>query len=156
MATPSLISFRHGIDMIKLDELRKASQYITDEDSELSDVDATPESHDPDRGAMDHQSFILGYRSADVDLKPLHPLPSQIPFIWQVFKENVDPILKVIHVPTMSKVINELRKNIDSLTPSMEALMFSIYYASITSLDEDEVGPLEFGNRQLLTPHRSS
>jgi hypothetical protein len=88
---------------------------------------------------MDHQSFILGYRSADVDLRPLHPLPSQIPFIWQVYQENVDPILKVIHVPTMSKVIKDLRNNMDSLTPSTEALMFSIYYASITSLDENEV-----------------
>jgi len=39
----------------------------------------------------------------------------------------------------MSKVIKELRNNMDSLTPSTEALMFSIYYASITSLDEDEV-----------------
>jgi hypothetical protein len=42
-------------------------------------------------------------------------------------------------VPTMSKTIKELRHNLDSLTPSTEALMFSIYYASITSLDEEEV-----------------
>ena len=88
---------------------------------------------------MDHQSFVFGYRSADVDLKPLHPLPSQIPFIWQVYMENVDPILKIIHVPTMSKIIKELRHNLDGLTPSTEALMFSIYYASITSLDDEEV-----------------
>lgn len=112
-------------------------------------MDATPES-DHQKSLMDHQSFVLGYRSADVDLKPLHPLPSQIPFIWQVYQENVDPILKIIHVPTMSKTIKELRHNLDSLTPSTEALMFSIYYASITSLDEDEVcpSPLEPGRRR--------
>ncbi|KAK4154716.1 fungal-specific transcription factor domain-containing protein [Chaetomidium leptoderma] len=123
----------------RLDELRKASQYLTDEASDESDVEATPESADHEKSLVDHQSFILGYRSADVDLKPLHPLPSQIPFIWQVYQENVDPILKVIHVPSMSKLIKALRHNFDSLTPSTEALMFSIYYASITSLDEDEV-----------------
>jgi hypothetical protein len=103
-------------------------------------VDATPESSEHDKSLMDHHSFVFGYRSADVDLRPLHPLPSQIPFIWQVYQENVDPILKIIHVPSMSKIIKELRHNLDNLTPSMEALMFSIYYASITSLDEDEVG----------------
>ncbi|KAJ4287889.1 hypothetical protein N0V88_007509 [Collariella sp. IMI 366227] len=135
------------IDKSQLDELRKASQHLTDEDSDLSDADATPESADHDRSLMDHHSFLLGYRSADVDLRPLHPLPSQIPFIWQVYQENVDPILKVVHVPTMSKSIKELRHNLDGLTPSTEALMFSIYYASITSLDEDEV-KLNFGTEK--------
>ncbi len=88
----------------------------------------------------DHQSFILGYRSADVDLRPLHPLPSQIPFMWQIFQENVDSIVKVLHIPTMNKLIRDVRNNLDSLTPSTEALMFSIYYAAMTSMNEDEVG----------------
>ncbi|KAK4129768.1 hypothetical protein N657DRAFT_560927 [Parathielavia appendiculata] len=130
----------------ELEELRKASQYLTDESDE-SDAEATPESADHDKHLMDHQSFILGYRSADVDLKPLHPLPSQIPFIWQVYTENVDPILKVVHVPTMSKLIKDVRHNLDSLTPSTEALMFAIYYAATTSLDEDEV-KLNFGTEK--------
>lgn len=39
----------------------------------------------------------------------------------------------------MNKLIRDLRNNMDILTPSTEALMFSIYYAAITSLDEDEV-----------------
>ena len=51
----------------------------------------------------------------------------------------MDPVLKVVHVPTMTKTIKELRKNMDNITPSLEALMFSIYYAAIISLDEDEV-----------------
>ncbi|KAK4040976.1 fungal-specific transcription factor domain-containing protein [Parachaetomium inaequale] len=131
----------------RLDELRKASQYLTDEESDESDIEATPESAYHDKSLTDHQSFILGYRSADVDLRPLHPLPSQIPFIWQVYTENVDPILKIIHVPTMTKVIKEVRHNLDSLNPSTEALMFSIYYASITSLDEEEV-QLNFGTEK--------
>lgn len=101
---------------------------------------------------MDHQSFIFGYRSADVDLRSLHPLPSQIPFIWQVYQENVDPILKIVHVPTMSKVIKEFRQNLDSLNPSTEALMFSIYYAAITSLEDEEVFVhLSFANGSPLT-----
>ncbi|KAL2159370.1 hypothetical protein VTH06DRAFT_2373 [Thermothelomyces fergusii] len=123
----------------ELDELRKASQDLGDDESVGSEDDATPESTDHDKGFMDHQSFIFGYRSADVDLKSLHPLPSQIPFIWQVYQENVDPILKVVHVPTMGKVIKEFQQNLDSLSPSMEALMFSIYYATITSLEEEDV-----------------
>ncbi|KAL2174153.1 fungal-specific transcription factor domain-containing protein [Thermothelomyces heterothallicus CBS 202.75] len=131
----------------ELDELRKASQDLSDDESAVSEDHASPESADHDKGFMDHQSFIFGYRSADVDLKSLHPLPSQIPFIWQVYQENVDPILKVVHVPTMSKVIKEFRQNLDSLSPSMEALMFSIYYATISSLEEEDV-KLNFGTER--------
>lgn len=42
-----------------------------------------------------HQSFIMGYSSSDVDLKALHPLPSQIPFYWETFLENVNPLVKL-------------------------------------------------------------
>jgi hypothetical protein len=45
--------------------------------------------------ASDHHSFIMGYSSAKVDLRSLHPLPSQIPFYWETYKENVDPLCKV-------------------------------------------------------------
>jgi len=123
----------------KLDEIRQETHDLTEDDSDEYDAETTPDSAAQEKYARDHQSFILGYRSADVDLRALHPLPSQIPFLWQVFQENVDPILKILHVPTMDTFIREIRKNMDSLTPSYEALMFSIYYASITSLDEEEV-----------------
>ncbi|KAK3936404.1 fungal-specific transcription factor domain-containing protein [Diplogelasinospora grovesii] len=124
----------------ELDEIRQETQKYTDDESDESDAEASPESAQAqDKSTPDHHSFIFGYRSADVDLRPLHPLPSQIPFIWQVYQENVDPILKILHVPSMNKMIRKLRTNMDSLTPSTEALMFSIYYAAITSLDEEEV-----------------
>lgn len=91
---------------------------------------------------IDHHAFLLGYRSADVDLRPLHPLPSQIPYMWQLYKENVDPIVKVIHVPSVDKLIKEARKNLDNLTPANEALMFAIYFAAIHSMDEADVRKL--------------
>lgn len=87
----------------------------------------------------DHQSFIMGYNSSDVNLKALHPLPSQIPFYWQTFLENVNPLVKLIHIPTMNRVIKEVQNNLDSLSKSTEALMFSIYFATITSMHAEEV-----------------
>lgn len=87
----------------------------------------------------DHQSFIMGYNSSDVNLKSLHPLPSQIPFYWQTFLENVQPLVKIMHTPTMNKVIKEVQNNLDSLSKSTEALMFSIYFATITSMNANEV-----------------
>jgi hypothetical protein len=86
-----------------------------------------------------HQSFIMGYNSSDVNLKALHPLPSQIPFYWQTFLDNVQPLAMILHAPTMSKVIKQVQTNLDSLSKSTEALMFSIYFATITSMYAEEV-----------------
>jgi hypothetical protein len=39
--------------------------------------------------------------------KAAQPLPSQVPFIWQVFQENVDVLVKVIHVPSVTQAIKD-------------------------------------------------
>jgi hypothetical protein len=113
---------------------------MTDSDSDESDVETSPESAaQQEKSGPLHQAFLFGYRSADVDLRPLHPLPSQIPFMWLTYQENVDPLVKVLHVPSMNKLVRETRNNLETLTPSTEALMFSIYYAAVISMEEDDV-----------------
>lgn len=62
--------------------------------------------------------------------------------MWQVYQETVDPIVKILHVPTVEILVKETRKNLDSLTPGNEALMFAIYFAAITSMDEEDVRAL--------------
>ena len=125
----------------QINELRNETQKLTDEDSEFSDEEPelSKSVHHSYGEAGDHHGFVLGYMSSDVDLSKLHPLPSQIPFVWQVYCENVDPLVKILHVPTMDKTIRQYRNNLNNLSRGMEALMFSIYYAAITSLEDDEV-----------------
>ena len=84
-------------------------------------------------------NFLLGNVSAAHRREDLHPLPSQMLFLWQVYIENVDPFMKVLHVPTMTKVIRELRGNHYSLSPSMQALVLVISLAAIMSLEDEEV-----------------
>lgn len=83
----------------------------------------------------------MGYTSTDADLKKLHPPRSQIPFYWHTFQLNINPVTKLVHIPTMDKVITEIQTNLDSLSASTEALMFSIYYATIVSMSPDDVSP---------------
>jgi hypothetical protein len=106
-----------------------------DYDSDDDDPIGPPESIT----SSSHQSFIMGYSSCDVKLRNLHPLPSQIPFYWQTFLENVNPMVKILHTETMTKVIKEAQNNLTSLSPSTEALMFSIYFATVTSMTVEEV-----------------
>ncbi len=53
--------------------------------------------------------------------------------------DNVDPIVKLLHVPAMTNVVKELRSDMSTITPGVEALMFAIYLAAITSMEPDEV-----------------
>jgi hypothetical protein len=85
-----------------------------------------------------HHSFIMGYNSSEVDLKRLHPPRSQIPIYWQTFQANVNPVTKLVHVPTMNRVIADVQNNLDLLSPSTEALMFSIYFATIISMTPED------------------
>ncbi|KAH8592662.1 fungal-specific transcription factor domain-containing protein [Bisporella sp. PMI_857] len=87
----------------------------------------------------DHHDFILGYSFSEVDLENFHPSPSQIPFYWQVFVENVDPLVKIFHIPSMNKVVREIQNNLRSLSKTKEALLFAICFASVTSMTPDEV-----------------
>ena len=80
----------------------------------------------------DHQSFVFGYSSANVNMRDLHPLPSQLPFYLQIYAARVDPVVKILHMPSMEKAIKEAQENHGSLTRSKEALLFSIYFAVIS------------------------
>lgn len=86
-----------------------------------------------------HHSFIMGYNSVEVDLKKLHPPHSQISVYWQTFQMCVNPVTKLVHVPTMDKIMTEVQNNLSSLSESTEALMFSIYYATIVSMSPEDV-----------------
>ncbi|KAJ8103394.1 fungal-specific transcription factor domain-containing protein [Lipomyces tetrasporus] len=71
--------------------------------------------------------------------REFHPLPSQIPFLLDVFSENVNFALQIVHMPTVTRMVRDLRGDMTSLTPANEALMLSIYYAAITSMEEDDI-----------------
>lgn len=81
-----------------------------------------------------------------------HPAPNLLPFIWQVYVKNVDPFIKVLHVPTMSEVIRLSEGGFDNLSLGTRALLFSISLAAVTSLSDTAVRTLSLREtRPLLT-----
>ncbi|GAW11645.1 hypothetical protein ANO14919_009930 [Xylariales sp. No.14919] len=140
----------------EIEALRSETQRLTDDSSDSSGDEDSPVVVDPQTDRhIDHHGFIFGYSSSNVDLRSLHPLPSQMLFYWQVYMDNVDPIVKLLHVPAMTKIVKELRSDMSTITPGVEALMFAIYLAAITSMEHDEV-MTNFGAEkpQLLARYR--
>lgn len=56
-----------------------------------------------------------------------------------MYQENVEPLIKLVHIPTMEGIMRDARKNPDNLSPGAQALVFSIYFAAVISLEPEEV-----------------
>ncbi|XEV00236.1 hypothetical protein FSHL1_005523 [Fusarium sambucinum] len=88
---------------------------------------------------LSHLGFVFGSADFSKALDGLNPMPSQMLFIWQTYVENVDSFIKILHVPTVEKIIKDLKGNFSSCGSTTEALLFAISLAAITSLDDETV-----------------
>lgn len=85
-----------------------------------------------------NEDLLFCSRSTAVDLSVLHPPQSQVFKLWQLYLENVDPLLKLTHTPTLQPRIIDAASDISHIDPNLEALMFSIYCMAIFSLNQEQ------------------
>jgi hypothetical protein len=71
-------------------------------------------------------------------LEYLRPPTAQLPFIWQKYLENVDPLIKIMHAPTVQKKIMSISRGRGILSPPNECMVFAIYYATVVTMTEAE------------------
>ncbi|KAF2032847.1 hypothetical protein EK21DRAFT_98671 [Setomelanomma holmii] len=105
---------------------------------EPSDDDEDVHSPDTSNYSSQHQGFVLGYSSTSVDMQALHPCEQQAHQFWEIYKENVDPLVKVLHVPTFEPTFLEAVAHTDKVGKGLEALLFAIYYGAVTSTLPEE------------------
>ena len=98
-------------------------------------------------------SLLFGAVNASVELSALHPNTAQIFRLWQIYLNNVNPLLKVTHTSSLQGQIVEAASNVTTIQPALEALMFSIYCMSILSLTTEECQTM-FGSSSKDLLHR--
>lgn len=104
-----------------------------------------------------NEPFLFGSHKTTVDLSTLHPQQVQIFRLWQIYLDNINPILKVTHTPTLQGLIVEAVGNMSSIEPTLAALMFSIYCVSIMSITDGECRTMFCLTREdLLTRYQFS
>ncbi|EXJ86279.1 hypothetical protein A1O1_06649 [Capronia coronata CBS 617.96] len=118
---------------------------MSEEIAEMRDLLDPSSSDDEDEAVVSrqdradtHNAFIFGYSSAMLDLRELHPTPSQIFILWEVFKENVDPVVRISHRPTTRAILMNATTSLDRLSKPAEALLFSIYFGAVVSLSPEQ------------------
>lgn len=87
---------------------------------------------------VDEASLLFGSSSPTVNLIDLHPQPVHIFRLWQTFLDNVNPLTKIIHAPTMQQLVLEAAGDLEHVPQGLEALMFAIYTFAVTSLSTIE------------------
>ncbi|KAJ5921471.1 hypothetical protein N7466_009797 [Penicillium verhagenii] len=105
-----------------------------------SEEDAlSPETPVSSLGYPEIQSpFIFGYHSVANSLRNYHPPPTISHLLFSVYEENVAPIIMIIHKSVRMELNRLTSTNPENLDKESEALVFSIYFAAISSLTPDE------------------
>lgn len=81
--------------------------------------------------------FIVGARS--ISVTHLHPSPIHIFQLWQTYINNINPLLRLTHVPTVQGQVIAAAPSLEKTPRGLEALMFSIYLMALISLEDSEV-----------------
>ena len=132
--------------MLKLDAHSLAGDEFDSSDEEEASSRMPSYTSEIEQRPWDRHAFLFRHNlsATPSSLHDFHPLPSQIAFLLDVYSENVNVFFGIIHVPTVTQLVRQLRSSgPTSLTPSKEALMFSIYYAAVTSMEKDDVSAVE-------------
>jgi hypothetical protein len=85
----------------------------------------------------DGADFILAMTSSPNPTYVLHPSPDEMLKLWQIFLTNVNPLIKIIHRPTLQHSIESIT-DIEYIPRGLEALMFAIYAAAVLSMRDGE------------------
>ncbi|KAH6839525.1 fungal-specific transcription factor domain-containing protein [Chaetomium sp. MPI-CAGE-AT-0009] len=89
--------------------------------------------------------LLFGSPVSTIALTTLHPDQGKIFRLWQIYLDNVNPLLKVTHTPSLQGRIIDAISDLSSISPPLEALLFSIYCTATLSLAEDQCQTL-FGS----------
>ncbi|KAG8528367.1 uncharacterized protein KY384_007285 [Bacidia gigantensis] len=132
--------------LVSIDDLILTTSQIHSAEN-APDEDSTDDASDEDETDF---AYVLGsktHKSAAT-----HPPAEIVQRLWQVYVENVDPLTKVVHVPSLQRAIEKAITDVHRIPKGFEALMFAIYSMAILSLTDTECKETLGDNRATLLP----
>ncbi|TDZ67972.1 Aurofusarin cluster transcription factor aurR2 [Colletotrichum trifolii] len=117
-----------------LDHLQFSKLSLDDDDD-----DATKQTDFSDSATVvdaNDGASVNEQESMDFDLLALGPV--EILRLWQVFLERVNPMTKVIHVPSLEPIVFEAATDRFNVRPEVEALLCAVNVLGIMALTDSE------------------
>ncbi|MCJ1268877.1 hypothetical protein MMC22_008765 [Lobaria immixta] len=137
----------------EVEGLRETLVDVSDEDEASPTAFETDSSDSP----VTRSARILGSDVQTRSLRPFHPSSTQMLMLCTFFIENFDPLFKVLHIPTLKKSVVEASSDIENISGdrNMEALLFAMYCAGVTTLTPEKCTEfLQEDKETLLTRYR--
>lgn len=112
-------------------------------DDEDNVVDEDPPGLTPD-DRMAGDPLSGAFLGVSRSLLEFHPSAAHARLLWQAHVENVEPICKVLHIPTVASMVETASAHPYYASEADECILFAIYHFAIVSLS-DEYCQLTFG-----------
>jgi len=108
---------------------------IDSDDGGGGDDASCPTSEPP---SPDDTTELLMGDLPSLSLEDVQPEPVQIFRMWQIFLDRVNPLSKVIHVPTVQPYVVESATGSQTIPANYQALIFAIYNNAVMAMDQAE------------------
>lgn len=80
---------------------------------------------------------FLGPSSAE-SLVQYYPTEPESLLLWEAYRENVDPICKILHIPSAAKTVEKASRHSERTSNTEECLLFAIYHFAAFSMANEE------------------
>lgn len=88
---------------------------------------------------FEENGLVLSSTTSKVEnLTSLHQPLEILQKMLDVYVDRVDPLMKLLHIPTFWSTVTGALQNPHEMSKSLEAVIFAFYLATITSLEDNE------------------
>ncbi|KAG5745043.1 hypothetical protein H9Q70_012268 [Fusarium xylarioides] len=81
---------------------------------------------------------IFGYRAIASPLYHYHPSLQQAVTLFAAFSENVAPLVRIFHMPTLTRIYWDAIASLGTVDKHTETLLFTIHYSAVISLNSEQ------------------
>ncbi|CAK4033792.1 related to C6 transcription factor [Lecanosticta acicola] len=114
------------------DDLHPSSDEEDGPDHDHGPASLAADAIDPLTGAF--LPTVVSYQN----LLNLHPTYDVAMKLWKQYVQNADPVCKLLHVPTVTKILQRAAADPSSMSRVTECLLFSIYHFAVYSSTDAE------------------
>jgi hypothetical protein len=107
-------------------------------DPQQPESNASSSSQAPAQPLENFSNLVAGSRLGTAN--SFYPSPTQAKALVETFVSNVDPVIKVLHIPTLRKEVDSQfsAQTVTRKTNHMNLLLAAVFFASVTSMTESE------------------
>ena len=102
------------------------------------EMDQMSEDDEEDLAALSADPLTGAFMGYQMRLHQYHPTHAEAMLLWKTHVENVEPICKVLHIPTVSRMVETVSQQPEAASKTEEALLFAIYHFAIFSMTEED------------------